>query len=67
MSERQAATMVQRGNGAAFWRCPICARTLGEVVNGRVIVKMNGRILSLPATSDVDQVCPRCGCVSVLP
>ncbi len=66
MSERQAATMVQRGNGAAWWKCSTCARTLGEVVNGRVIVKMNGRTITFPAIPDLDQTCPRCGCVSVL-
>ena len=46
-----------------WWRCA-CGRTLGEIVNGRVVIKVGDRRLSLPVVAGLDQVCPKCGAVS---
>lgn len=61
----EAAILVREGK--TWWRCQSCQRTLGELVGGRVVVKVNDRRLSLPRVAGLDQVCPRCGCLSVLP
>lgn len=48
------------------WRCPNCNAKLAEIVGERVVIRMRNRRLSLPAIDDIDQVCWRCGVVSVL-
>lgn len=53
-------------DGRRWWRCPGCGKTLGELREGRVVVKVGDRRLSLPAMVGLDQTCPACLVVSEL-
>lgn len=61
----EAAKLVQRG-AHQQWACPCCGRTLGEVYDGRVVIKAGERMISFPVDAGVDQHCPRCGTVSTV-
>ena len=47
---------------ARWWKCEACGRTLGEIVAGRVVIKIADRWLSLPLIMGIDQVCPNPKC-----
>lgn len=44
-----------------WWKCDACGRTLGEIVDQRVVIKFGDRRLSLPVVPGLDQTCPKCG------
>jgi len=55
----QTATLVARG-ARLIWKCPDCGQTLGEVFDGRVVVKIGDRVIAFPLNADVNQHCPKC-------
>ncbi len=46
-----------------WWTCEHCGRTLGEISNGLLTVKVGGRWLKFSLAAPVSQRCPnpRCG------
>lgn len=60
ITERPASTQETR----RWWTCMRCGKTLGEIDNGRVIIKIRDRVITSPAGL-LEQTCS-CGCVNVL-
>jgi len=48
----------------SWWVCERCGKTLGELNQGRVIIKIRDRVITSPVAL-VEQTCS-CGCVNVL-
>jgi hypothetical protein len=46
-------------DGRTFWRCPACGRTLGEVAEGMLVIKVQDRRIVVPIGPS-EQACP-CG------
>lgn len=59
------ARIVER-QGRQWWLCPVCAKTLAEVIGDRIVIRVHERVIGMARAKTPDQVCPQCGTHSVL-
>ena len=61
LSTERGATMeavVMVSHGRRWWKCPACGRTLAEIVENRVVVKVGSRYVVIFLHNDQMQRCP---------